>query len=61
MANPNPYKGEMIMEIEHEELLERVNKALGRDNKNRSFIVTIEDLVDHIEKVGKECGLLESN
>jgi predicted RNase H-like nuclease (RuvC/YqgF family) len=42
------------MVIEQEEILEKVNKILRKDFKNRSLLETIEALVVHIEKVDKE-------
>jgi peptidoglycan hydrolase CwlO-like protein len=42
------------MVVEHADVLEKVNKVLNKDCKNKSFLETIEALVDHIEKVDKE-------
>ncbi|MBO0962360.1 hypothetical protein J1P26_21895 [Neobacillus sp. MM2021_6] len=44
------------MVVEHADVLERVNKALGHDCKNKSLLETIESLVDHIEKHQIENG-----
>ncbi|MDF2792207.1 MAG: hypothetical protein K0S80_5309 [Neobacillus sp.] len=42
------------VETEHAGILEKVNKVLRKDYKNKSFLKTIEALVDHIEKVDRE-------
>lgn len=46
------------MVIEHVDVLEKVNRILRKDYKNKSLIETIEALVDHIDKADKEFALL---
>lgn len=46
------------MEVEHVDVLEIVNRVLGKDYKNKSFIETIEGLLALVERQQKEYNSL---
>lgn len=49
------------MEVEHVDVLEIVNRVLGKDYKNKSFIETIKDLLALVKIQQKEYNSLFSS